>query len=43
MGSDPARFQEHMDAFSTSTLLPTHYDDFLNFLHPSIPPVVHIY
>lgn len=30
MTSDPARFDAHMNAFSTNTLLWTHYDDFLN-------------
>jgi hypothetical protein len=28
MTSDPARFDAHMNAFSTATLLPTHYDDY---------------
>jgi hypothetical protein len=28
MTSDPSRFDAHMTAFSTATLMPTHYDDF---------------
>jgi hypothetical protein len=32
MTSDPTRFNAHMDAFATNTLLPTHYDDFLLFV-----------
>ena len=42
MGSDPARFDAHMEAFSTNTLLATRYDDFLN---PSYIAsiVVHLY
>lgn len=30
---NPARFDAHMNAFRTNTLLPTHYDDFLNPIH----------
>jgi hypothetical protein len=40
MTSDPTRFDAHMNAFSTNTLLPTHYDDFLNHVAWS---VVHWY
>jgi hypothetical protein len=32
MGDNPARFNPHMNAFATNTLLPTHYDDFLSHI-----------
>ena len=32
MTSDPARFNAHMNAFATNTLLPTHFDDFLSHI-----------
>ena len=40
MGSDPQRFDAHMNAFATNVLLPTYYDDFLNHVAWS---VVHVY
>lgn len=40
MTSDPNRFNAHMNAFATNTLLATHYDDFLNHVAWS---VVHQY
>lgn len=40
MTSDPARFDAHMNAFATNTLLQTHYDDFLNYV---VWSVVHEY
>jgi hypothetical protein len=40
MTSDPLRFDAHMNAFSTNTLLPTHYDDYLNHV---VWSVVHTY
>ena len=36
MASDPARFNVHMNAFTTNMLLPTHYDDFLNHVAWSV-------
>lgn len=41
MTSDPTRFDVHMNAFSTNTLLPTRYDDFLQ--HFVGTPVLHYY
>jgi hypothetical protein len=31
MGIDPARFEQHMDAHASNTLLPSHFHTFLNF------------
>jgi hypothetical protein len=40
MASDPSRFDSHMNAFATNTLLETHYDDFLSHV---VWSVVHSY
>jgi hypothetical protein len=40
MGSSPTRYNAHMNAYATNTLLPTHYDDFLNHVASTI---VHTY
>ena len=40
MTSDPARFDVHMNAFSTNTLLPTRYKDYLNHI---VGTVLHYY
>jgi hypothetical protein len=32
MGDNPTRFDAHMNAFATNTLLPTHYEDYLSHI-----------
>lgn len=36
MGDSATRFDAHMNAFTANTLLPTHYDDFLNHVAWSV-------
>lgn len=41
MTRDPARFDAHMNAFTTNSLMSTRYEDFLNHIVP--PVVIHSY